>query len=43
MKIPGGRILIRKIASLFNSIGFVLGITLMILMILTLSAGVCTR
>ena len=43
MKIPGGRILIRKIASLFNSIGFVLGITFMILMILTLSAGVCTR
>lgn len=44
MKVNGGGLLmIKKIASLFNSIGFVLGITLMILMILTLSAGVCTR
>ncbi len=44
MGITHGRFpIIRKIASLFHSIGFVLGITLMILMILTLSAGVCTR
>lgn len=44
MRITHGRFpIIRRIASLFHSIGFVLGITLMILMILTLSAGVCTR
>ncbi|NIX54974.1 MAG: TRAP transporter small permease subunit [candidate division Zixibacteria bacterium] len=44
MRITRGRFpIIKRIASLFHSIGFVLGITLMILMILTLSAGVCTR
>jgi TRAP-type C4-dicarboxylate transport system permease small subunit len=37
------KVIIKRIASLFNSIGFVLGVTLMILMIFTLSAAVCAR
>ena len=48
MKITRKRLLIRsliieKIASILNSIGLVSGITLMILMIFTLSAGVFAR
>jgi len=37
------KVIIKRIASLFSSIGFVLGVTLMILMIFTLSAAVCAR
>jgi len=44
MRINRGRIPVaKKIANLFNSIGSVLGLTLMVLMIFTLAAGVCTR
>jgi len=44
MKITTSRFLIiKKIASIFDLIGFVLGIILMVLMISTLSAGVVSR
>lgn len=43
MKRAVSRFLIKKIASIFDSIGFVLGIILMVLMISTLSAGVISR
>lgn len=43
MKRTTTRLLVEKIASIFHSIGYVLGITLMLLMISTLSAGVVSR
>lgn len=44
MKMTGKRlVIVEKIATVFSLVGYVLGIALMILMILTLSAGVFSR
>jgi len=36
-------LIVKKVASVFNSIGSILGIIFMVLMIFTLSAGICSR